>query len=91
VIDKNTLWRFFDNTIYYLDEVNRNIGEYYDLLIMFKCYLDILECDKAKGKVKAVLHELQEILSELEQNISFLKTHLEHLLREHPELKFPES
>ena len=90
---KFLIQNYVNNITPCVDALENQIREYSNLVAMLQAYLNLK--GKVKGdvltRIRGVLRRMTILQSELEQNISFLKTHLEHLLREHPELKFPES
>ena len=90
---KLSIQNYVNNVKPCIDEMERWIVEYSNLIAMLQAYLNLK--GEIKGdvlmRIRGVLNRMMLFQIELEQNISFLKTHLEHLLREHPELKFPES
>ena len=90
---KFLIQNYVNNITPYVGVLEDHIREYSNLVAMLQAYLNLK--GEIKGDVlmciRGVLNRMMLFQIELEQNISFLKTHLEHLLREHPELKFPES
>jgi len=90
---KFLIQNYVNNITPYVGVLEDHIREYSNLVAMLQAYLNLK--GKVKGdvltRIRGVLRCMTILQSDLEENISFLKTHLEHLLREHPELKFPES
>jgi len=90
---KFLIQNYVNNITPYIDALDDQVLEYSNLVAMLQAYLNLK--GKVKGdvltRIRGVLRRMTILQSDLEENISFLKTHLEHLLREHPELKFPES